>query len=198
MTLILAIQKLLRKQVIEEVANVTNTGYYSNLFTNRKKNGIYRTILNLKKLNEYCTTEHSQMESIKNVTNMLKPGMFLASTDIKDAFYSVLIFSGHRKYLPFTWKEKIYQFLAMPNSYIDAMRVFNKLLQPIFASLHELGYESSVYVNDSLLLVQPFREYFDNVPATTSLLQEFGFVIHPTKSVFVPIQKNIFSCSTAT
>ena len=198
MTLILAIQKLLRKQVIEEVANVTNTGYYSNLFTNRKKNGIYRTILNLKKLNEYCTTEHSQMESIKNVTNMLKPGMFLASTDIKDAFYSVLIFSGHRKYLRFTWKEKIYRFLAMPNSYIDAMRVFNELLQPIFASLHELGYESSVYVNDSLLLVQPFREYFDNVPATTSLLQEFGFVIHPTKSVFVPIQKNIFSCSTAT
>ena len=30
------IQKLLRKQVIEEVANYTNTGYYSNLFTNRK------------------------------------------------------------------------------------------------------------------------------------------------------------------
>ena len=30
------IQKLLRKQVIEEVANYTNTGNYSNLFTNRK------------------------------------------------------------------------------------------------------------------------------------------------------------------
>ena len=29
------------------------------------------------------------MESIKNVINMLKPGMFLASIDIKDAFYSV-------------------------------------------------------------------------------------------------------------
>ena len=83
------IQKLLRKQVIEEVANDTNTGYYSNLFTNRKKNGAYITILNLKKFNEYCTTEHFKMESIKNVINMLKPGMFLASIDIKDAFYSV-------------------------------------------------------------------------------------------------------------
>ena len=31
------IQKLLRKQVVEEVANDTNTSYYSNLFTNRKK-----------------------------------------------------------------------------------------------------------------------------------------------------------------
>ena len=59
------IQKLLRKQVIGEVANDTNTGYYSNLFTNRKKDGTYRTILNLKKLNDYCTTEHFKMESIK-------------------------------------------------------------------------------------------------------------------------------------
>ena len=148
------IQKLLRKQVIEEVANDTNTGYYSNLFTNRKKNGAYITILNLKKFNEYCTTEHFKMESIKNVINMLKPGMFLASIDIKDAFYSVLIFPGHRKYLRFIWKEKIYQFLAMPNGYIDAIRISNKLLKPVFASLHELGYESSVYVDDSLLLAQ--------------------------------------------
>ena len=49
-------KKLLRKQVIEEIANDTNTGYYSNLFTSRKKDGTYRTILNLKKFNEYCTT----------------------------------------------------------------------------------------------------------------------------------------------
>ena len=59
------IQKLLRKQVIEEVANATNTGYCSNLFTNRKKDGTYITILNLKKLNKYCTTEHFKMESRK-------------------------------------------------------------------------------------------------------------------------------------
>ena len=45
------IQKLLRKQVIEEVANDTNTGYYSNVFTNRKNDGNCSNILNLKKLN---------------------------------------------------------------------------------------------------------------------------------------------------
>ena len=155
-------------------------------------NGAYRTILNLKKFNEYCTTEHFKMESIKNVINMLKPGMFLASIDIKDAFYSVLIFPGHRKYLRFIWKEKIYQFLAMPNGYIDVMGIFNKLLKPLIASLHELGCESSVYTDDSLLLAQKFQECFGNVLATMSLLQALGFVIHPTKSIFVPTQKTTF------
>ena len=46
----------------------------------------------------------------------------------------------------------------MPNDYIDAMQIFNKLLKPVFASLHELSYESSVYADDSLLLAQTFQE----------------------------------------
>ena len=54
----------------------------------------------------------------------------------------------------------------MPNGYIDAMRLFCKLPKPVFASLHKLGYESSVYVDDSLLLAQTFQECFDNVLAT--------------------------------
>ena len=38
------------------------------------------------------------------------------------------------------------------------MQIFNKLLKPVFASLHELSYESSVYADDSLLLAQTFQE----------------------------------------
>ena len=130
------------------------------------------------------------MESIKNVINMLKPGMLLVSIDIKDAFYSVLIFPGHRKYLQFIWKGKIYQFLAMPNGCIDAMPIFNKLLKPVFVSLHEIGYESSVYVDDSLLLVLTFQECFDNVLSTIPVA---GIrVCHTPNKVYVPTQKSIF------
>ena len=50
------------------------------------------------------------------------------------------------------------------------MPVSNKLFKPVFASLHELGYESSVYVDDSLLLAQTFEEYLDNTLSRISLL----------------------------
>ena len=63
----------------------------------------------------------------------------------------------------------------MPNGYIDAMRIFNKSLKPVFASLHKFGYESSVYVDDSLLLATNVL-----VLATISLLQALGFFIHPS------------------
>ena len=60
----------------------------------------------------------------------------------------------------------------MQNDYIDVMQVSNKLFKPVFASLHELSYESSVYVDDSLLLAQTFEEYLDNILSTISLLKK--------------------------
>ena len=75
---------------------------------NREKDDTYRTILNLKNFNKNCTTEYLKIESVKNSIIILKPGMLLSPVDTKDAFYSVLIFSGHRKYLQFIWKGKTY------------------------------------------------------------------------------------------
>ena len=65
--------------------------FFSNLFIRSKKDGSYRTILNLKKLNQDCETVHFKVESIKQVIHMIKPNMYLASLDVKDAFYAVPI-----------------------------------------------------------------------------------------------------------
>ena len=107
---------------------------------------------------------------------MIRPRSYLASIDIKDAFYSVPIHASHRKYLKFMWTGNSFQFKAMPNGYVDAMRVFTKLLKPVFSTLREMGYEFVIYVDDS----------------TLAALQELGFVIHSTKSTLVPTQNITF------
>ena len=63
--------------------------------------------------------------------------MFLASLDIKDAFYSIPAHKTHQKFVRFLFKGKALQFNAMPNGYIDAMWVLNKVLKPPFAYLRE-------------------------------------------------------------
>ena len=177
------------KTNIEEVANDTNTDFYSKLFTNRKTDRTNRTILNQKIFNKICTTDLFKIESINILINILKLGMFPVSPNIKDIFYFALIFPRHTKYLHFTRKGTIYQLLTMPNGYINVIQVFNKLLKPPFGSLHKIGYESSVYVDVSLFLGEIFEERLGNVLSAISLLQELGFSIHPTKSIFVPTQK---------
>ena len=80
----------------------------------------------------------------------------------------------------------------MPNGYVDAMRVFNKILKPLFCWLREQGFASVVYVDDTLLAGETYQECCDNIYATKSLLQNLGFTIHKKKS-FVPSQEIIFS-----
>ena len=181
------ISQLLNKGVIEYCESEEGE-YFSNLFTTLKKDGTYRTILNLKSLNKECDKAHFKMESLKNALHMVRRGSFLASIDIKDAFYSVPIHITHKKYLRFMWHGDMLQFRAMPNGYCEAMRVFTKLLKPVFATLRETGYESVIYVDDSLLQGDTFGECFENIRETLQCLQELGFVIHPSKSVLRPTQ----------
>ena len=151
------ITKLLEKGVISP-SHIEVGDYFSNIFTATKKDGTYRTILNLKFLNKECETHHFKMESLKQAIHMVKPNSYLASIDIKDAFYSVPIHESHKKYLKFMWVGVPYKFDAMPNGYVDAMRIFTKLLKPVFSSLREDAYISVTYVDDSLLYGDTFEE----------------------------------------
>ena len=115
------------------------------------RKGSFRTILSFKYLNEESFTYHFKMETIKQVIHMITPNCYLASLDIKNAFYTVPIYEQHKKYLKFLNTGILYQFEVMPNGYLDAMRVFTKILKPPFACLREQDHSSVIYVDDSLL-----------------------------------------------
>ena len=61
---------------------------FSNIFLRPKPDGSFRMILNLKKLNECVEAPHFKMESIKIVLCMIEPGAWMASVDLKDAFFT--------------------------------------------------------------------------------------------------------------
>ena len=185
------VAKIISKEVISE-SPIESGDYFSNLFTTPKKDGTYRTILNLKHLNQECETSHFKMELLRQAVHMVQPNCYLASIDIKDAFYSVPVHSAHKKYLKFMWVGKAYHYNAMPNGYVDAMRVFTKILKPVFASLRVQGYTPVVYVDDSLLYGLTYEECQTNVMVTLESLQDLGFVIHSTKSVLYPTHVIVF------
>jgi len=70
------LQKLLKKCVIEE-CDREEGDYVSSIFTRPKKDGSLRTILNLKKFNEFIEYKHFKMESISTALNLINPGDFM-------------------------------------------------------------------------------------------------------------------------
>ena len=96
--------------VSNEVANLLKKGaitpttidagdYFSPVFPRINKDGTPRLLLNLKRLNEHIEYLHFKMESFQCVINMLTPNCWMASVDLKSAFYSVPIHPNHQKYL---------------------------------------------------------------------------------------------------
>ena len=59
---------------------------------------------------------------------------WMASVDLKDDLYTILIHNTYQKYFKFLC-QKFYRYLGMPNGYSDAIRVFTKILKPLFATL---------------------------------------------------------------
>ena len=116
------IKKLLKKKVIVHGTTEYNE-FISGIFTRNKKDGSKRMILNLKNFNKFVNYNYFRMESINNGLNIIRPNVYMASIDLKDAFFSVPIHSTHQKYLKFTFNN-LFQFTCMPNGYGSAMRVF--------------------------------------------------------------------------
>ena len=95
--------KLKSKKVIVNTAKRTGE-YISGIFTRIKKDDSHRMILNLKNVNKFICYRHFKMELIQNVLDMIKKDAFMASIDMKDAFYSVPVAAHHQKYLKFFCK----------------------------------------------------------------------------------------------
>ena len=68
----------------------------SPIFTCPKKDGSHRLILNLKKLNVDIPYKHFKMDSLQTALQLVTPGCFMTSVDLKDAYYSVPIHTADR------------------------------------------------------------------------------------------------------
>ena len=179
------IDKLITKGVI--VPSSPEIGdFVSTIFLRPKKDGTHRTILNLKQFNEFVEYHHFKMDTLETAINMIKPGCYMASVDLKDAYYTVPIDPGHQKLLKFWFDGKYFQYTCLPNGLASAPRVFTKLLKAVYSALRSTGHLSSGYIDDSYLQGDTFEECRVNVIDTTTMFMQLDFFVHPDKSVFVP------------
>jgi len=155
--------------------------FVSTIFLHPKKDGTHRTILNLKQFNEFVEYHHFKMNTLETAINMIKPGCYMASVDLKDAYYTVLIAPGHQKFLKFWFDGKYFQNTCLPNGLASVPRVFTKLLKPVYSALRSAGHLSSGYIDDSYLQGDTFEECRVNVIDTTTMFMQLGFFVHPDK-----------------
>ena len=149
--------------------NCSKMDFFSSVLLRVKKDGSYRMILNLKKLNKFIDSKYFKVESLQNALHKVKSGIYMASVDdLKDSYYSVSIYEKCQKYLKFLWEYSL-KFIAMLNVYGPAMIAFTKLVKHSFPFLRSEGCLSVIYVNDCYLQGDLFTKCPENVMKTIEI-----------------------------
>ena len=157
-----------------------------------KKEGTYRPVIDLSRLNKFVENFHFQMENISCLKTLLRREDFMTCIDLKDAYLSVHVHRSSQKYLCFQWRNRCYAFQGLPFGLNTAPRVFTKLIKPIAAYLRKRGIQIIVCLDDFLILGSSIEESKANTQLTLDLLQWLGFTINWEKSVLVPTQSLTF------
>ena len=132
------------------------------------------------------------METIETVIFMMTPGCFMASIDLKDAYYCAPIEKENQKCLTSFWNYCIYQFTCYPNRLACHPRKFTKLLKPVYYTLRQAGHLSGGYIEGTYPQGKGYDECLENVEDTVTLCNKLGLLIHPDKSVLYPTQQIVF------
>ena len=183
------VEGLVRKKAVVVVPpDLVRSGTYSTYFLVPKKDGGIRPILNLKKFNLNMKPKRFKMETLQSVLAALRPGLWLASLDLKDAYLHVPIRPVHQRFLRFLWQGTAYEFRCLPFGLSTAPRVFTKILLPLIAHLRSLGVVVYVYLDDLLITGGSPAVVRRSVETTSDVLTRAGFILNLTKSEPTPSQ----------
>lgn len=185
------IERLLLKNIIT-VSTHEEGEYVSQIFPVTNSDNSIQMILNLKSLNESIQFLHFKMDSIHSVLHNITPGCFMASLDLKSAYYSVPIAPEFQKYLKFEWNGQLYQFLCYPNGLGTCPRKFTKVTKVPLAELRKDNSIISGFIDDFHLQGHDYEDCNRTLKNSILLLDKLGFVIHPEKSAFIPSQRIVY------
>ena len=126
------------------------------------------------------------MDTIEAVMNLMRLNCFMASIDLKNAYFSIPVAEEHRCFLRFVWLDKLYQFTVLPNGLSSAPRTFTKILKPLYAHLRQLGHITCGYIDDSFIMGNTYDTCSASIRATHDLFKSLGFCVNYDKSVLLP------------
>ena len=150
-----------------EIALDPGPGFYSCLFLVEKASGGWRPVINLSHLNEFVHLTRFKMETVASVLLSVREGDFLASLELKDAYFQVPIHPSSRKLLRFTSEGTVYQFRALCFGLSTAPQVFTRVFAAVSAWAHSHGIRLLQYLDDWLILAssEPEAKQADSVSA---------------------------------
>ena len=185
LALLREIKTMMAKGVLEIVSD-PDPGFYSRLFLVEKSSGGWRPVIDLSPLNEFVRQTPFRMETPNSVLLAVRKDDFLASIDLKDAYFRIPVHPSSRKLLRFVSNGTVYQFRALCFELSTAPQVFTRVFAAVSSWAHSRGVRLLRYLDDWLILSSSEAKTKQHVNQLLALCYSLGIVINKEKSDLSP------------
>ena len=121
------------------------------------------------------------MEGASMIKDLLQPGDWMCSLDLRDAYQTVPIAKEHCKYLRILWDGKVFEFTCLPFVFCSTLQVFTKLLRPVMAYLCSQGVRTIIYLDNILVMYKSKEDLCREGERMSNLPEALGFTINQRK-----------------
>ena len=182
--------ELINKSAIELAPN--NPGFFSRLFVVPKASGGWRPVIDLSTLNKYVICNPFKTETPRSVLAATRPGQWMTSVDLTDAYFHIPIHKDSRHLLRFSHMGQIWQFNAIPFGLSTSPSVFTRVMRPITAFAHRHAVRLHCYLDDLFSNPDSETEAKVQIHWLVRLATLLGLKINLIKSNIIPTQQMIY------
>ena len=154
----------------------------------KKDSDTSRLVLDVSRLNRHITPFKFKMTTVSSVRMALRSGCYMASLDLKDAYWHIPIAKSFRPYLAFSAGGRIFQFRVMPFGLNIAPRIFSRMLHPVQQALVGEGVQVLMYLDDWLIYASSPEDCVRMVEKTLQIGCRMGLLFNLGKSHLTPTQ----------
>ena len=148
----------------------------------------WRPVIDLSPFNEFVQQTPFKMETASSVLLSVRKGDFLASIDLKDAYFQIPVHVFSRKWLRFVLNGTVHRFRVLCFGLSTAPQVFTGVFTTVSAWAYACGVRLLRYLDDWLVLASTEARARQHVRDLLSLCNSLGVVLNREKSDLNPSQ----------
>lgn len=159
-------------------------------FIHVQRGGKKRIVIDFGNINDHCRKGSCRYEGLKDLRYLLRPGDWMFSLDLTDAYWHVPIHQAHRKFLTFSVDGRILQCAVLPFGWTGSPLTFTKIMRAFVRHLRSQGIRCLPYLDDLAFFVS--GSYQDALAArqiVEDALLRSGLTRKPSKGHWEPTQR---------
>lgn len=175
--------KELDEMLAQKIVEPSKSPWASPVLIVRKKDGRYRWIVDLRKVNRVTRADAYPLPRVNYILDQLRGAKFISSIDLTSAYFQIPLTEQSKEKTAFIVPGRgLFQFTRMPQGLHTSPATWQRLIDQVIGE--DLKPYVFVYLDDIIVIAPTFDKHMELLRAVFSRLESAGLTINMDKCQF--------------